>query len=155
MSDAIGSILGNLDMLFQETDKALSEWLTERDKLAEKDRGNLQFPKLMEKMILTQNWDDDQSREADPIIRYYVRKHPDWHVTRGAKGGIMPVAEKQNKEAVKLAKEAARVAVEAAIAAKEAAKEAARAQLLASTQVTSEEPEDLEESEDLEENVAE
>lgn len=114
MSDVvIDSTLENLRVLFQITNQALTEWTGE---------GNLQFPVLMGKIALAQNWDDKQVREADPFVRYYVRNHPDWHVTRGAHGGIMRRSEKQKKEAVKTAKENARLQVEAAIAAKEASK---------------------------------
>lgn len=119
MSNAIEPTLENLRALFKATDQALSEWTGE---------GNLQFPILLGRMALAQNWNDKQVREADPFVRYYVRNHPDWHVTRGAHGGIMRASDKQKKEAVKVAKEAARALVDAATAAakeKEAAKLAA------------------------------
>ena len=85
MSDAIEPTLENLRALFKATDQALSEWTGE---------GNLQFPVLLGRMALAQNWNDKQVREADPFVRYYVRNHPDWHVTRGAHGGIMRASEK-------------------------------------------------------------
>lgn len=123
MSDAIDSTLEDLKSLFAVTDQVLSEWNKE---------GNLQFPVLLGMMAVRLNWDEEQVRQSDPIIRYYVRRHPDWHVTRGAGGGIMRAsekqkkdAEKQNKDAVRLAKEAARKQVETATAAKEAARLAA------------------------------
>jgi hypothetical protein len=119
MSDVIEPTLENLRALFKATEQALSEWTGE---------GNLQFPVLLGRMALAQNWNDKQVREADPFVRYYVRNHSDWHVTRGAHGGIMRASEKQKKEAVKAAKEAARALVDAATAAakeKEAAKLAA------------------------------
>lgn len=125
MSNTKEAILTNLDVLFQETDKALNEWLEERNKMPEKERSNLKFPKLMEKMTLSLNWSDDQVHKNDPIVRYYLRDHKDWHFSVGAKGGIQPASDRQNKEAIKAAKEAARIAVEIAIAAKQAAKEQA------------------------------
>ena len=123
MSNAIEPTLENLRALFTATDQALTEWTGE---------GNLQFPVLLGRMALAQNWNDKQVREADPFVRYYVRNHPDWHVTRGAHGGIMRASEKQKKEAVKTAKEAARALVEAATT---AAKENEAAKLAAASTV--------------------
>jgi hypothetical protein len=113
MSDAIDSTLENLRSLFQSTDKVLSEWTGE---------GNLQLPALILMMAASLNWSDEQMRQVDPIVRYYIRNHSDWHVTRGSGGGIMRASEKQKKEALKVAKEAARKKVEAALAAKEASR---------------------------------
>jgi hypothetical protein len=73
------------------------------------------------------NWDEKQLREADPFVRKYVRSHPDWHVTRGAHGGIMRASEKQKKEAAKAAKELASKQMKDAIEAKAAAAQAAKA----------------------------
>jgi hypothetical protein len=66
------------------------------------------------------NWDEKQVRENDPIVRYYVRNHPDWYVTRGAHGGIMRTTEKQKKEAEKTAKTTVKEQMKAAIEAKAA-----------------------------------
>jgi hypothetical protein len=95
MSDTINSNLETLRALFQKTDQVLSEWTGE---------GNLQVPILLGMMAVRFNWDEKQVRDYDPFVRYHVRNHPDWHVTRGAHGGIMRASEKQKKEAILLAK---------------------------------------------------
>lgn len=111
MSNPVSITLENLRAIFQATDSALAEWTEE---------GNLQLPKLLAKMALRMNWNQDQVREADPFIRYYLRNHPDWHITRGAHGGIMRKSDKLKRDAVKIAKEQARQQVEAAVTAKAA-----------------------------------
>lgn len=113
----IQSVLDELTQLFISTDQALSEWSGE---------GNLQFPVLLGMMAVKLNWDEKQVREADPFVRKYVRSHPDWHVTRGAHGGIMRMSEKQKKEAAKAAKDQAKKQMQEALEAKAAA-EAAKA----------------------------
>lgn len=95
-NDIIQKVVDELIPIFQATDQALSEWTGE---------GNLQFPVLLGMMAVRLNWDEKQVREADPLVRMYVRRHPDWHVTRGAHGGIMRMTEKQKKESVKVAKD--------------------------------------------------
>ncbi len=105
-------VLDELSQLFDVTDKALSEWTGD---------GNLQFPALLSKMAIKMNWSDKQMREADPFVRKYVRSHPDWHVTRGAHGGIMRASEKQKKEAAKVAKDLAKKQMQDQIDAKAAA----------------------------------
>lgn len=92
-------------------EEVLSEWNGE---------GCYQFPALLGKIQLKMNWDEKQLRAKEPIIREYVRKHPDWHVTRGAHGGIMRAADKQKKEATKQAKEQAKAELAAEIAKKAA-----------------------------------
>jgi hypothetical protein len=117
-NDVKEKVLGELDELFRATDQALTEWTGE---------GNLQFPVLLGQLAVKLNWDDKQLREADPFVRKYVRSHPDWHVTRGAHGGIMRASEKQKKEAAKTAKELATKQMKEAIEAKAAATQAAKA----------------------------
>ena len=95
MNNSIQTTLDELTTIFNTTDEVLSEW---------NQPTNLQFPVLMGMIAVKLNWDDKQLREADPIVRFYVRKHPDWYVTRGAHGGIMRVADKQKKEDARLAK---------------------------------------------------
>jgi hypothetical protein len=105
-------VLAELDELFDVTDQALTEWTGD---------GNLQFPALLLKMAVKLNWSDKQMREADPFVRKYVRSHPDWHVTRGAHGGIMRASEKQKKEALKAAKDLAKKQMQDQIEAQAAA----------------------------------
>jgi hypothetical protein len=108
-------VLSELDELFDVTDQALTEWTGE---------GNLQFPALLLKMAVKMNWSDKQMREADPFVRKYVRSHPDWHVTRGAHGGIMRMTERQKKEADKVAKDLVKKQMQDQINAKAAAQQA-------------------------------
>jgi len=112
MSDVIKNILDDLTSVFTATDSVLNDWTNE---------GNLQFPALLGMMAVKLNWDDKQMREADPLVRYYVRKHPDWYVTRGAHGGIMRTSDKQKKDAEKLAKASIKNDLKAQIEAKVAA----------------------------------
>jgi hypothetical protein len=108
-NDTVKSVLDNLEAIFTATNDCLNDW---------KGDGNLQFPALVGMMAVKLNWDEKQMREADPLIRYYVRKHPDWYVTRGAHGGIMRTTEKQKKEAAKSAKASAKDQLRAQIEAK-------------------------------------
>lgn len=112
MSDLIQSLTEQLTTMFKVTDEILGEWQGE---------GNLQFPNLMGMMAVKMNWNEKQVRENDPIIRFYIRNNPDWHVTRGAHGGIMRATERQKKEQVKLAKEALKQQMKSTIEAKIAA----------------------------------
>lgn len=105
----IQNILSEVNKMFDAADEALNEW---------KGDGNLQFPVLLAMVALKLNWSEKQCRENDAVIRLYVRKHPDWEVTRGAHGGIMRAEEKQKKDAVKFAKELAKAQMQAAIEAK-------------------------------------
>lgn len=111
MNNSIQAVVDDLTKIFQATNDALNEWQGE---------GNLQFPALVAVIAVKLNWDDKQLREADPIVRYYVRKHPDWYVTRGAHGGIMRISDKQKKEAAVKAKASVKDQMRAAIEAKAA-----------------------------------
>ena len=97
MSNAIQSVTDQLVIIFKAADEVLNSY--EGD-------GNLQLPFLMGMIAVKMNWSEKQTREADPIIRYYVRNNPEWHVTRGAHGGIMRNSNRQKKigdQATKLA----------------------------------------------------
>lgn len=98
--------IDKLSPIFQATDEVLTAWTGD---------GNLQFPTLMANLSIKMNWSEKELREADPFVRFYVRHHPDWHVTRGAHGGIMKSSDKQKKEATKLAKIVAKQAIKAAL----------------------------------------
>ena len=114
MSDTINNNLEMLRALFQQTDQVLTEWTDEGK--------NLQVPVLLGMMAVRFNWNEKQVRDNDPFIRFHVRNHPDWHVTRGAHGGIMRASEKQKKEAIVAAKILAKKQVADAIEAQIAAK---------------------------------
>lgn len=109
MNDTIQKVTESLTVIFSATEEALNDW---------KGDGCLQIPTLITSLALKLNWDEKQIRENDPIVRYYVRNNPEWHVTRGAHGGIMRVADKNKKEADRISKQAAKEQVKAAIEAK-------------------------------------
>lgn len=105
-------VFDELTPIYQATEQSLNEWQGE---------GNLQFPILLGMIAVRMNWDEKQVRENDPFVRKYVRKHPQWHVTRGAFGGIMRKDAKDKKEADKAAKELAKQQLKEAVEAKAAA----------------------------------
>lgn len=112
MSNTVQTVLDKLAPLFKTTDEVLTEWS------AGKSEGNLQFPVLLGMIAVKMNWDEKMLRENDPLVRYYVRNNPEWHVTRGAHGGIMRATDKQSKVAAKQAKDAIKAQLAAAIDAK-------------------------------------
>jgi|SRR5277367_3181344 len=114
---------GKVPMLLV-VDEVLSDWRGE---------GCFQFPVLLGQVQLKMGWNDDeegkkQLRSNDPIIREYIRNHPDWYVTRGAHGGIMRRSEKYKKEAVAEAKRKAKEEMNAELDAKVAELKAKAAQ---------------------------
>lgn len=121
MSDdsADKKILEDIYSIFLKTKETLNEW---------KEEGNLQVPILMQTLALKLNWNEKQLKDHDPLVRFYIKNHPNWEITRGAHGGIMRAEDKQKKEKVKLAKELAKVEMQALIDA-EVAKKLAAAKL--------------------------
>ena len=119
----IQSYLDSKIPMFQVVDEVLNDWTGE---------GCLQFPTLMGTVTAKLGWigkeGEKTARANEPIIRDYVRNHPDWYVTRGAHGGIMRASEKQKKEEARLAKEQARAELTAALEAEMARKKAAAQQ---------------------------
>lgn len=114
MNSAISICIDKLNSIFISTEEALSEWTETK---------NLQFPELMRMLSEKLTLDEKQLREYDPLVRFYVRNHPEWYVTRGAKGGIMRVSERQKKENAKAAKDAVKAALKANIEAIKSQKE--------------------------------
>lgn len=116
---AIQSFLDGQIPYLAIVDEVLNEWNGE---------GCLQFPTLMGTVSARLGWIGKEgekiARAKEPIIREYVRTHPDWHVTRGAHGGIMRASEKQKKEEAKAAKEKAKAELNAALDAEVARKKA-------------------------------
>lgn len=110
--------------IWNATDEVLNDW---------KGEGCLQFPTLVSMLAVKLNWDDEQMRKNDPFVRSYVRDHDDWHVTRGAHGGIMRRSEKDRKDAEAAQKKAAKEQVAAAAKAKAAQKLAEAAAALATS----------------------
>lgn len=112
---SVDNTLDKIKEVLQFVEESLSEWT---------GSGNLQFPVLIQMIAVKANWDEKQLRLNDALVRYHIRNHDDWHVTRGAHGGIMRKTDKQKKDAEKLAKETAKNQVKAALAAKIADKPA-------------------------------
>lgn len=96
MNENIDNVIQQIIPIWKATEDVLEQWTSE---------GNLQFPELLEKLTANQNWTDKQLREYDPLIRFYVRRHPNFHVTRGAHGGIMRKSDKDKKDLAKNLKE--------------------------------------------------
>lgn len=100
MNDNVNNAVENFRSIVTETDRILMEW----------NDGNLLFPDLLNLVGKKLNITGDELKTIDPFIRYYVRKHPDFHASRGAKGGIESMkiyqARVQAKEEKKLAKQA-------------------------------------------------
>ncbi len=124
MTDIVQNAVDCLLPVFKATDEALNEWNGE---------GCLQFPTLMLSLAMKMNWDEKKIRENDPFVRWYVRNHPDWHITRGAHGGIMRVEEKQKKEQLKVAKAQAKADMKAKIEADVEAKKLVQDTLVVDT----------------------
>jgi hypothetical protein len=116
----IQSFLDSLVPTLLAVNEVLDKWNGE---------GCLQLPALLGSVAVSLNWNDEQVRKNDPIIRQYIRNHAEYIVTRGAHGGIMKRSEKQKKEAEaevkKLAREEAKKEALVALAAKIAAKQVA------------------------------
>lgn len=106
MSDPVESFLDSQRPLLKLVDEMLEEW---------KSDSCYQVPQLLLNMGARENWNSEQLRKFDPIVRAYLKDHPVWYVTRGAHGGIMKRAEHDKKEADKAAKEAAKIALKAKI----------------------------------------
>jgi hypothetical protein len=96
MSNDMSKVMDRVSALFQATEDCLSAWQGE---------GNMQFPTLMTIMSERLGWTEKQAREADPVIRYYIRNSENWYVTRGAKGGIMRASDRQKKQEALASKE--------------------------------------------------
>lgn len=110
MSDNVKKITEKFASIAQATETALNSWSEE---------GCLQFPTLLGMMAVQFNWDEQEIRRNDPLIRFVIREHDEWYVTRGAHGGIMRMSDKQKKEQSRTAKAAAKEAARAAVEAKD------------------------------------
>lgn len=109
--ETVKNVTEELSVIFNAANDALSKWQGET---------NLQFSVLLGLVAVQLNLNEKQVREADPMVRFYVRKHPDWYVTRGAHGGIMRKSDKMKKDAALASKEALKQQMKAAIEAKSA-----------------------------------
>jgi hypothetical protein len=110
MSDAIEQFLNEQKSMLKLVDEILGAW--------NYGQGCYQLPALIGALSLRLNWDSEQARRNDPIIRAYLKDHPTWYVRRGANGGVMERSEHEKKEAAKQAKEIAKQEIRLALAAK-------------------------------------
>jgi len=86
----IKDFLDRLEPVAEAVENELNEW---------KEDSNLQVPKLLNSLALKLNWDDKKVRQMDSVVRLYIHDHPDWHITRGAGGGIQRKSIKDKKNA--------------------------------------------------------
>lgn len=107
--DIIEETLEEHRALYQATNACLNDWT---------GTTNLQFPVLLGIMAVKLNWDEKMVRKNDPLVRDYVRRHPKWHVTRGAHGGIMRKEVFEKNEACKFEKDMQKKQIKDAIEAK-------------------------------------
>lgn len=121
----IQSFLDSQVAMLLAVDEFLSTWTGE---------GCLQFPTLLATIQAKLQWNDKELRANDPIIRQYIRNHPDWRVTRGAHGGIMRAVEMQKKEEALAAKIKAKAELNAALDAKVAEQKAQAATTVQATE---------------------
>lgn len=110
MSDNVKKAIEKFESIAKATEEALNGWSGE---------GCLQFPTLLGIMAVQFNWDEQEVRKNDPLVRFFIREHDDWHVTRGAHGGIMRMSDKQKKESARLAKTIAKEAARSVVESKE------------------------------------
>ena len=106
MSNVITTVTEKLVVIFTATEEALNAFQGD---------GNLQFPNLLSTLANKFGWNENEVRQADPLVRFYVRNHPDWYVTRGAHGGIMRTADRQKKSDAKSVKDALKKQMKASI----------------------------------------
>jgi hypothetical protein len=109
MSETIDKNLQTLRVLFEQVDEILDGWTKQV---------NLQVPVLLGMMAVRYNWDEKKVRENDPMVRFHLRNHPDWYVSRGAHGGIMPSSEKQKKDVALLTKASVKKQIQEVVEAK-------------------------------------
>lgn len=98
--------------IFLTVDKILNDW---------EENGNYQIPLLIANLSTELNWTLKQIKQYDPIVRQYLRKHPLYHITAGAGGGVMRISDKLKKQELISAKMKAREEVQAELDAKVAA----------------------------------
>jgi len=114
MNDNVKNYLAFCQEISEATEQALSEYFL-------KSEENLQFPTLVTMVGNIIKHDPKIVGDVDQHIRQYVRRHPDYRVSRGAKGGIMKMATFLKREAGKAAQEAAKKVIAAQVEAKVAA----------------------------------
>ena len=106
MSKNVSNVLDMANVIFSETEKILDSW---------NGSGNLQFPHLMKELSEKMNWVEKQTREADALVRFFVRHNPDYVVVLGARGGIARASSIQERQVLKDEKAAAKKVIKAKI----------------------------------------
>lgn len=109
MNNNVNNILEKLNPIFTATDEILSSWT---------GIGHLQFAVLSGMVAIKLNWTEKEVKDNDPLLRFFVRNHPDYYVTRGAKGGIGRLSDKQKKDQSSIMKENIKASLQAEIEAK-------------------------------------
>ncbi len=118
MNDPVETFLDSQRSILKLVDELLNDW---------KSEACYQVPQLLLHMGARLNWNSDDLRKWDPIVRGYLKDHTVWYVTRGAHGGIMKRAEHDKKEADKEARRRAKEELKAQLEAKAAAQPVASA----------------------------
>ena len=106
MNKNIQAVTEEFVVICETVDQVLNDWTEE---------SNLQLPKLTEMVSNKLNWDKKQLSENDGVVRFFIKKHPEWDVVRGPHGGIVKNSDKVKKAEAKLAKAAAKAQMQALI----------------------------------------
>jgi hypothetical protein len=77
--------------IFLFVDNVLQSWVGE---------GCYKLPLLLEQVSDQFQWNEEQFRAKDPVVRDYLRNHEHYYVTRGAHGGVGRRTDLDKKEAV-------------------------------------------------------
>lgn len=80
--------------IFTETEKILVDQID----------NDLKFPQLISLVSSKLNVSSDEQKVVDPFVRFYVKFHPDFHASRGAKGGIEKMEDYQTRAIAKATK---------------------------------------------------
>lgn len=81
MSEQVNKMVEEAREIYRATEEALQKDWDQKE--------NLQFPNLLSFVVARLKANPEKASEVDPFMRTFVRKHPDYYVSRGAKGGIM------------------------------------------------------------------
>ena len=94
MKSQIELEIDNCYNVFSLTQEFLNDWVSDK---------NIQFSKILEFVCVKLSITDAlRIKESDNLIRMFVRKHPDWHIIKGNKGGIMRMSKFKDKLAAKV-----------------------------------------------------
>ena len=113
----------DIEQVNKATEKSRTIYLATEESLEfDWDRKeNLQFPNLLTFVMARLKADPKTASDIDPHMRSYVRTHPKYYVSRGAKGGIMLRSVYEARQAKKAEVDAAKKDLKAQLDAKDAA----------------------------------